>query len=144
MRTRCIAFLLFLPLLLAAPAAAEAPAWDQQRVSRLADRLVKALEALLTDPELHAQQGTAMQQREHEAAIATANELGRRAVNFKTRIEIGYSEEDSKPFWDEIDELRGDIQAYARHSWLPPETDAKADRVSELLDELALYYSDDR
>lgn len=143
MRVACIAATLLLLLLPGAAPGAEAPAWDQKQVSALAGRLLSAIDTLLADPDLDAKQGTAMQQREHEAAISTATELRRLVADYKSRIDTGYSQEDSRPFWDRIDALRGEIQAYSRHSWLPPKTDEKADRVSELFDELALLYPDD-
>ena len=132
---------LSLAVLLAAPAAAHE--WDGKQVSALAGELVKALDALLADPGLEAQQATAMQQREHAAAIETARQLRSRLLDFKKRIDTGYDQEESLPFWAQVAELRGDIQRYARSSWLPPETDAKADRVAALLTQLAHYYPAD-
>jgi hypothetical protein len=132
------AFLSFVVLL--ATASASAHEWEQGAVSDTIGQLIEALDALLADPQIDAKQATAMQQREHEAAIATARQVKGLLVDFKRRIDTGYDEDDSRPFWDQIDQLRGDIQAYARHSWLPPSTDRKADRVSELFDQLAHYY----
>ena len=133
--------LAFLPLLvLLATAPAGAHDWDQQQVSATTEQLIEALRALLADPKLDAKQATAMQQREHEAAISTALRVKQLLVDYKKRIDNGYSQEDSRPFWDQIDLLRGDIQAYARNSWLPASTDQKADRVSALFDQLAHYY----
>ena len=143
MRALLVAATLLFLLLPGPSVGAEAPSWDQKQVSALAGRLLSAIDALLADPDLDARQGTAMQQREHEAAISTAKELRRLVAGYKSRIDMGYSQEDSRPFWDQVDAVRGDIQAYARHSWLPPKTDERADRVSELFDELALYYPND-
>ncbi len=130
--------LLLLLFLTAGSAAAHV--WDAKAVAATSDQLVQALDALLADPKLDAQQATAMQQREHEAAISTARRLRDLLVDYNRRIAAGYSREDSRPFWDQIDLLRGDIQAYARNSWLPAVTSRKADRVSELFDQLAHYY----
>ena len=133
--------LAFLPLVvLLATVSASAHEWDQKTVSANTGQLIEALDALLADPQLDAKQATAMQQREHEAAISSARQLKGLLVDYKRRIDTGYDQEDSRPFWDQIDALRGDIQAYARNSWLPPSTDRKADRVSELFDLLAHYY----
>ena len=57
-----------------APPVAKAPLWDQEKVAALASRVVDALDALLSDPQIDAPQATAVQQREHEAAIATARQ----------------------------------------------------------------------
>jgi hypothetical protein len=138
MSTLRLAFLPFVVLL--ATASASAHEWDQKTVSGTTGQLIEALDALLADPQLDAKQATAMQQREHEAAILTAGQVKSLLVDYKRRIDTGYDRDDSRPFWDQIDLLRGDIQAYARHSWLPPSTDEKADRASELFDQLAHYY----
>jgi hypothetical protein len=141
MKTLRIATLLL--ALCLATVEARAHQWDQKTVSATAGELAKALDALLADPNLDAQQATAMQQREHEAAISTARQVKGLVVEYKKRIDSGYSRDDSKPFWAQINELRGDIQAYARKSWLPPATDRKADAVSALFDQLAHYYPSD-
>ena len=130
--------LLTVPCLTAVPAGAHE--WSTEEVSATTRQLSQALDALLADPKLDAKQATAMQQREHEAAIATAREVRTLLTSYQRRIDEGYSLEESRPFWDQIDQLRGDIQAYARHSWLPPATDRKADRVSALFELLAHYY----
>ncbi|MGI9591975.1 MAG: hypothetical protein ACR2P8_11455 [Myxococcota bacterium] len=138
LRKTLLVALLALPWLTAVPAGAHE--WNTEEVSATARQLAEALDALLADPKLDAKQATAMQQREHEAAIATAREVRTLLSSYQRRIDEGYTLEESRPFWDQIDELRGDIQAYARHSWLPAATDRKADRVSALFDQLAHYY----
>jgi len=139
MKPRLLAPLLIFLCLVAAPAVAHE--WDQEEVSATTGRLMVALRALLSDPEIDAKQSTAVRQREHEAAIATSRQVLDLLPGYKKRIDEGYTREESRPFWDQIDLLRGDIQAYARQSWLPPATDKKADRVIELFDQLAHYYS---
>jgi hypothetical protein len=116
------------------------PEWDQTRVAGLAGRLVTALEALLADPGIEAKQATAMQQREHDAAVSSIRQLTRRAKDLKRRLDAGYERDEIRPFWDGIELLRGDIGAYARHSWLPESTRAKAVEARELLDTLAGYF----
>ena len=123
-------------------ARAQLPEWNQERVASLAGQLVQAIGALLADPALEARQDTAMQQREHEAAISSARELERLAVAYQERVAGDYDREDSRPFWDQMATLRGDIRSYARHSWLPSATREKAERVNGVFDQLARYYSD--
>ena len=138
MKNASLGFLLSIGLLTAPPVGAHE--WSQAEVSKLAGELIDALDALLSDPQIDAKQATAMQQREHEAAISTARRVRDLMRDYKSRIDKGFTLEESRPFWDQIDALRGDVQAYARHSWLPAETDRKADRVSALFDQLAHYY----
>jgi hypothetical protein len=133
---------------LLAPAAALAqspagdPEWNQTRVAGLAGRLVAALDALLADPGINAQQATAMQQREHEAAVSSIRELTRLAKDMKRRLDAGYERDEIRPFWDGIERLRGDIGAYARHSWLPESTRTKVLEAKNLLDTLAGYFQE--
>lgn len=136
--TALAALALLLPVV--AGAQQGAPLWDPEKVSALASQAVDALEALVSDPEIDAQQATAMQQREHEAAVATARELLELARNYRKRVDAGYDREETQVFWTQIELLRSDIQAYARRSWLPAETREKAERAVRLLDQLGSYY----
>jgi hypothetical protein len=121
---------------------AEDPEWNQTHVAGLAGRLVAALDALLADPGIEAQQATAMQQREHDAAVSSIRQLTRLAKDLKRRLDAGYERDEILPFWDGIELLRGDIGAYARHSWLPESTRAKALEARGLLDTLAGYFQE--
>jgi len=147
LRLRCLAAPLALALLLG-PAAglaqspAEGPDWNQARVTELAGSLVGALEALLADPGINSQQATAMQQREHQAAVSSVRELTRLAKDLKRRLDAGYERDEIRPFWDGIELLRGDIGAYARYSWLPESTRTKAREARDVLDELAGYFQE--
>jgi len=114
--------------------------WDSEKVSALASQAVDALEALVSDPEVDAQQATAMQQREHEAAVVTARELLERVRDFRKRVDAGYDREETQVFWTQIELLRSDIRAYAGRSWLPAQTRAEAERAVRLLDQLGSYY----
>jgi hypothetical protein len=130
-------------LLVAALALAEAPAWDPERVAGVSGRLVAALDELLADPGLAAQQATAMQQREHEAAISSIRQLAKLTRDLKKRLDAGYQRDETRPFFDQIELLRGDIAAYARQSWLPESTRSKVEKARDLLESLAGYYDAD-
>jgi len=118
--------------------------WNQQQVTQTADDLVQALKAMLADPELNSEQATAMEQREHTAAISTAKQILERTDQLKRRLASGYTKDETQPFWDGIAALRGDIQAYSRHSWLPEATAARADKAGDLLDDLGRFYEPTR
>ena len=144
---RRLAALLALAVLLApvdglAQSPAGAPEWNQTRVAGLAGRLVAALDVLLADPGINAQQATAMQQREHEAAVSSIRQLARLAKDLKRRLDAGYQRDEARGFWDQIELLRGDIGAYARHSWLPESTRTKVLEAKNLLDTLAGYFQE--
>jgi hypothetical protein len=127
---------------LAPPSGAEETAADAKRAAELVARLSKALDELLADPGLAARQPTAMQQRELDAAIASARESLRLVKDLKRRLAGGYSVDDSRPFWDQIAALRQDISAYAGHSWLPESARVKAEAAGGLMDELASLYGE--
>ncbi len=118
----------------------EPGSWDQQAVTRTSQQLQRALEALLSDPDLDATQATAFQQREHTAAIASAREIAGINAELARRLAAGYDRDETQAFWDRIAAARGDIQAYARHSWLPAGTQKRAERAGNLMDELAVFY----
>lgn len=139
-RTSILPSLALSALLFTAPAAAQPLEWDQQKVVKTAADLERALKALLADPELNSQQATAMQQREHAAAVSTARHMLGRVDTLRRKLAARYTREESLPFWEQVAELRGDIQAYARHSWLPPATAERAQRTGELADTMARYY----
>lgn len=126
--------------LLLVPALAMGIEWDQQKVAKTSRGLQRALDALLADPGLGAEQSTAMQQREFAAAITTVQEVSRINDELSRRLASGYDREETQAFWDQINELRGDISTYARRAWLPGGTRVRANRAAGLLDELATYY----
>ena len=103
-------------------------------MTKAAVDLDHAIDALLADPELNSQQATAMQQREHTAAVASARQLLGCIATLRSKLGAGYDRDESWPFWELCEELRGDIRAYARHSWLPEATAERADTANKLLD----------
>ena len=71
-----------------------------------------------------------------------AREALREVKELKRRLDGGYSLDESRPFWSRVAASRDDIRAYARHSWLPEATLAKADAAGVLMDELAELYAE--
>jgi hypothetical protein len=120
----------------------EAPEWQQEEVQALAGRLIHAMDEVLADPSFDAKQATAMQQREHDAAVSSVRELRRLVGDYKKRLDAGYDRDETEPFFAQMSLLRGDIRDYARRSWLPEDTAAKVERAAGLLDQLARYYPD--
>ena len=114
--------------------------WNQQAVTRTSRDLQKALEALLADPDIDAAQATAMQQREHTAAIASVREIAGINQELSRRLAAGYTRDETEAFWHQIALVDDDLRAYARHSWLPPGTRDRARRAGRLLDELGAHY----
>jgi hypothetical protein len=109
-------------------------------VIALTDRLSVAIDELLADPGLRAEQTTAYQQRKHEAAIATLKQVRPRVAELRKRVAASSDPEASRPYFERGADLRGEIASYAEESWLPDATREKARHVRALFDRLAKYY----
>ena len=117
-------------------------AWSQADVVALTHQLYEALGDLLADPGLRAEQVSAYQQRQHEAAITTVKEMQPWVAELRKRVAAGYDLEESRPFFERVAELRPDVAAYAGQSWLPEPTRKRAAAVRSLLDRLSRYYQE--
>jgi hypothetical protein len=137
-----IACLSGVALLTAGVAASQPLDWNQEKVTSVARQLSKALDDVLADPEIDAKQATAMQQREHEAAISSIRELNRNVKDLARRLGTGYTRDESEVFFGLVTGLRSDIRAYARSSWLPERTRLKVEKAAGLIDRLSRYYQD--
>lgn len=115
-------------------------AWNQVEVLSITAELSGALAELVSDPGLDAQQATAYQQRNHEAAIATVKRVKPRVEDLRRRVASGEGREATTPYFERVSELREDIAAYAEEAWLPEATRARAQRVRALFDRLAGFY----
>lgn len=133
-----------LPLLVVAANAAwadETPRpWSQAEVVALTEQLSAALDELVSDPGLDAQQATAYQQRNHQAAIASVKRVQPRVVELRKRVASGSDRDGSYPYFEQVAELREEIFEYAGEAWLPDTTRMKARRVRGLFERLARYY----
>jgi hypothetical protein len=129
-------------LVAAAPAHArgEPLEWKQEDVTATVTSLIHAIDVLLADPGVRPRQATAIQQRQHDAAVSSARQIVTYAKELKRRLEAGYERDESYPFYERIAVLDDDIAAYSKHSWLPEEARKKANRAGGLLDKLARYY----
>jgi hypothetical protein len=126
----------------ALPPQAWGAASDAEPAAELLGRLLEAMEGLLADPGLAAQQRSVTQQREHDAAVVTVREALRLGRDLARRLDGGYSLDESRPFWERMAALRPEIRAYARHSWLPESARAKANAARELMDALEKLYAE--
>jgi len=114
--------------------------WSQTEVVALTEQLSAALDALVADPGLNAEQATAYQQRSHEAAIATVKQIRPRVAELRKRVASGSDREVSYAYFEQVADLREEVSAYAGEAWLPDATRSKARRVRALFDRLARYY----
>jgi hypothetical protein len=120
-------------------AGAQTP-WNSADVVALTEQLSAALDDLLVDSGLRAEQPTAFQERKHEAAISTLKQLRPGVADLRRHVAGDSDPDGSRPYFEQLDELREEIASYAEESWLPDATRAKAKRVRTLFDRLARYY----
>lgn len=125
----------------AARAESEQPeGWDQERVTHAAVGLAAKMGELVDDPGLEPTQATAMQQRQHHAAVLTVRRVATLAEDLAANLQTGHGYEQTRPIWEQIRQLRQDIVAYAGNSWIAPETRTRIQEIQKLLTLLTFYY----
>lgn len=141
LRGRAIAGVLFGLVSFALPAGAAEPAdWDQQRAIDLATQFEAAIRGLIGDPGLESRQTTAMQERQHQAAVTDVRQLAGLAEELarKLRSRRGYHQ--TRPIVEAMEKLRDSIREYATDSRLSKSAEEKAQSAGDLLTQLARLY----
>jgi len=140
---RAVAAVLFGLVSVAFPAgAAEPDEWDQQRVTDLATQLEAAIRGLIDDPGLESRQTTAMQERQHQAAVTDVRRLAGLAEELARKLRGGRGYHQTRPIFDQIQLLRSGIREYASDSRISKSAEEKAQAAVELLGQLDAYYRD--
>ena len=132
--------LLGLTVLEAVAESEESDDWNQERVTGVATDFAAQMRALVADPGLQAHQATAMQQRQHHAAVLTIKRLAELADDLAARLQMGHSYEQTRPIFEQIQLLRKDIVAYAGNSWIAPETRTRIQEIQKRLTLLTYVY----
>ena len=114
--------------------------WDQGRVTQAATEFAAKMGELVDDPGLEPTQATAMQQRQHHAAVLTVQQVATLAADLAANLKTGHGYEQTRPIWEQIQQLRQDIVAYAGNSWIAPETRTRIQGIQKLLTLLTFYY----
>ena len=124
-----------------ASAASEEPeGWDQEHVAKVAAGLAARIHELVADPGLEPKQATAMQQRDHHAAVLTVQEIGKLADDLAAKLQAGQGYEQTHPIFEQIQLVRQDIVVYAGNSWIAPETRERVQGIQKVLTLLTYYY----
>ncbi len=118
----------------------ESEDWNQERVTEAAADFAAQMRELVADPGLEPLQATAMQQRQHHAAVLTIKRLADLADDLAAKLQLGHGYEQTRPVFEQIQLLRQDIVAYAGHSWIAPETRTRVQEIQKLLTLLTYIY----
>ncbi len=118
----------------------ESEDWDQERMTQIAADLAAQMRELVADPGLEPSQATAMQQRQHHAAVLTVKRLATLADDLAAKLQLGQGYEQTRPIFEQIQLLRQDIVAYAGNSWIAPETRTRIQGIQKRLSLLTYFY----
>ena len=138
---RAITLILFGLVSVAVPAGAVEPVeWDPQRATDLATQFEAAIRSLIDDPGLESRQTTAMQQRQHQAAVTDVRHLAGLAEELARKLRSGRSYHQTRPIVEGIELLRDSIREYAKDSRLSKSAREKAQSAGSLLTQLGRLY----
>ncbi len=141
LRGRAITWVLFGLMSIAFPAGADEPVeWDPQRATDLATRFEAAIRSLIDDPGLESRQTTAMQQRQHQAAVTDVRHLAGLAEELARKLRGGRGYHQTRPIVEAMEQLRDSIREYARDSLLSKSAQEKAQAAGSLLTQLGRLY----
>ncbi len=114
--------------------------WDQEKVTRVAADFASQMRDLVSDPGLEPTQATAIQQREHHAAVLTVRRMATLADDLAARLQVGHGYQQTRPIFEQVQLLRQDIVAYAGNSWIAPETRMRIQGIQKILTLLTYFY----
>jgi hypothetical protein len=143
-RVRCVASLTGLVLLATSGVAfgdSHEPAWDQKKVTEVAESLAVALNEIVSDPAMSGKQHTAFQDRNLHAALVDLKQMSEAARGLATQLQGGASPEQTAPVFRQILLTREDVRMYAENSEIPNSVQSKAATAIEALDELQIYFA---
>ncbi len=118
----------------------ESEDWDQERMTQVAAEFAGQMRELVADPGLEPPQATAMQQRQHHAAVLTVKRVATLADDLAARLQAGQGYEQTRPIFEQIQLLRHDIVAYAGNTWVAPETRTRIQGIQKRLTLLTYFY----
>ena len=141
LRGRAIASVLFGLVSVAFPAGAAEPVdWDQQRATDLATQFEAAIRGLIDDPGLESPQTTAMQERQHQAAVIDVRRLAGLSEELARKLRGGRGYHQTRPIVEAMEQLRDSIREYARDSRLSKSAREKGQSAASLLTQLGRLY----
>ncbi len=127
----------------AATASGQAPPdWDQQRVTQLAAEFARTVQAITEDSGARHAQPTAIQQREHDAALVDLSDLNRAAFDLVDMLKSGKGYAQTRTAFRRVVALRESIRGYAADSQVSDSVHQRAEDARAVLRELGRYYAE--
>ena len=117
------------------------PAWDQKKVTELAEDLAVTLNEIVSDPTMSGKQHTAFQDRNLHAALVDLRQMTETARGLATQLKGGASPEQTAPVFRQILLTRQGVSMYADNSEISQSVQSKATAAIEALDELQVYFA---
>jgi hypothetical protein len=117
------------------------PAWDQKKVTELAEGLAVALNEIVSDPAMSGKQHSAFQDRNLHAALVDLKQMAETARGLATQLKSDASPEQTAPVFRQILLTRQDVRMYAENSEIPNSVQSKAATAIEALDQLQIYFA---
>jgi hypothetical protein len=117
------------------------PAWDQEKVTQLADTLAVSLHEVVNDPAMSGKQPTAFQDRNLHAALIDLRQMSNTARGLLEQLKGGASPEQTAPVFRQILLTRQDVRMYAENSEISKSVQSKAANAIEALDQLQTYFA---
>ena len=99
-----------------------------------------AIRGLIDDPGLESRQTTAMQERQHQAAVTDVRHLAGLAEELARKLRDGRGYHQTRPIVEAMEQLRDSIREYARDSRLSKSAQEKAQAAGSLLTQLGRLY----
>jgi hypothetical protein len=114
--------------------------WSDEEARALASELAASVEALLEDAGTTQWQGSAVQQRKHEAALVDLKQMSRMANDLSRKLAAGQGHDQTAPLFRQILLQRDAVRFYAQNSKVPASTRATVERADTTLGKLELLY----
>lgn len=132
--------LLLSPSFVWADDGADADAWDQAAVTRLANELEQLFDALYEKSQNAPPQQTALQQRSRDAAQGAIRRSRDRSAEYAEKMRAGWDRDASEPYFRLVVEEVTDIFDTAGDAKPKEGAQPKIDRMQAVLSELRAYY----
>ncbi len=116
--------------------------WAQADATKLAGQLAEALSDVAQDPGLAKEQLTAMQQREHQAALVGVRRMTEISAELARKLKAGRGYYQTRPIFESFLNARAQTSEHGRASRLPAKTIERIESVRELISQLEVLYAE--
>lgn len=128
-------------ILLAGPAAAQSVAWDQDKVTELAEKLTSAVKDLKLTMRKAPEQPRGTARRAQGSALEDVRLLESSCKRLSTQLKGGAGHDQTWPIFKRMQTLRRDLEQNAGKAMISETTMSKIVPARDLMGELEPYYS---